>query len=142
MKEFFLILFFAQSIVITAEPIDIKNSVILRLANPVSAITSGAHVRIDVTNSIDGTVDFSEIVSVLDYLKKQFPAGSVTAILTASNEEKLVLDNVNGSTNGENAELILSSSSGVPTNVEFSELEIESSSELIGVTVTWQNFSK
>jgi hypothetical protein len=142
MKEFFLILLFAKSIVITAEPIDIRNSVSLSMAEPVSAITSGAHVRIDVTNSLVGTTDFSNIVSVLDHLKMQFPVGSVVAILTTTTGEKMILDKVSGSTNGENAELVLSSSSGLPTGIEFSELKIESSIELLGVTIIWQNYSK
>jgi hypothetical protein len=141
MKEFFLILFFAQSIAITAEPIDIKNSVSFRLADPVSAITSGAHVRIDVTNSLTGTIDFSDIVSVLDYLKVQFPSGSVIAILTTATGEEMVLDNVSGSSNGEIAELVLSSSSGMLTDVDFSELTIQSLTRLNDVTVTWQNYS-
>lgn len=142
MKEFFLILFFAQSIAITAEPIDIKNSVSLNLVDPISAITSGAHVRIDVTNSLAGAVDFSNIVSVLDHLKMQFPTGSVIAALTTTTGERMVLDNINGSTNGENAELLLSASTGLSIDVEFDELVIESVIELYGVTVTWQNYSK
>ena len=142
MKEFFLILLFAKSIAITAEPIDIRNSVSLSLAEPISAITSGAHVRIDVTNSLVGTTDFSNIVSVLDSLKMQFHSGSVIAILTTTSGERMTLDKVSGSTNGENAELVLSSSSGLPTGIEFSELKIESSTELVGVTIIWQNYSK
>ncbi len=142
MKEFFLILLFAKSIAITAEPIDIRNSVSLSLAEPISAITSGAHVRIDVTNSLVGTTDFSNIVSVLDSLKMQFPSGSVIAILTTTSGERMTLDKVNGSTNGENAELVLSSSSGLPTGIEFSELKRESTTELVGVTIIWQNYSK
>jgi len=142
MKEFFLILFFAEAIALTDEPIDISDRVSFNLAKPISAITSGAHVRIDVTKSLAGTVDFSSIVSVLESLKMQFPNGSVTAVLTTSNGEETILDQVSGSTIGEDAELILSSSSGVPTGVEFYKLEINSSRKLVGVTVVWQNHYK
>jgi len=71
MKEFFLILFFAKSIVVTPEPIDIVDSVSLKFAEPVSAITSGAHIRIDVTDSVRDSVGLANIVAVLDYLKKK-----------------------------------------------------------------------
>ena len=142
MKEFFLMLFLAKSIAITTEPIDIIGNVNLSLAEPVSAITSGANVRIDITNSLEGKIDLSNIVSVLDYLKAQYPNGSVKAILTTSTGERVILENVSGSTNGENAELVISSSSGLQTGIEFSKLEIESSKKLLGVSITWQNHSK
>jgi hypothetical protein len=142
MKEFFLILFFAKVISLTNEPIDVNNRVSFDLKESVSAITSGAHIRIDVTNAIAGTVDLSNSVSVLDTLKVKFPDGSVKAVLTADNGEKTVLDKISGSTNGEVAELILSSSSGVPTGIEFSKLELESSRKLEDVKIAWQNYYK
>jgi hypothetical protein len=142
MKEFFLILFLAKSIAITTEPIDIVNSVSLILAEPVSAITSGENLLIDVTSSLVGTIYFSNIVWFLEYLKTQYPNGSVKAILTTSTGQSVILDNVSGSANGENAELVISSSSGLQTGIEFSELKIESSKKLLGVSVTWQNHSK
>jgi hypothetical protein len=77
MKEFFLILFFAKSVVITPEPVDIASIVTFDLPEPVSAITSGAHVRIDVSESLPSDLDVSDPVAVLEYLAVRFPDGSV-----------------------------------------------------------------
>jgi hypothetical protein len=142
MKEFFLILFYAKALTLTVEPIDIENHASIRLKEPLSAITSGAHVRIDVTKIISGTVDLSDTVLVLETLKLKFPNGSIKVTLSANDDQIIVLDRISGSTNGKTSELILSSSTGVPTGVEFSKLEIESSTKLSAVTVIWQNYSK
>jgi hypothetical protein len=142
MKEFFLILFFAKSIVVTPEPIDIVDSVSLKFAEPVSAITSGAHIRIDVTDSVRDSVGLANIVAVLDYLKKKYPDGSVSASLTTATGEATILDKTGGSANAESAQLILLSSTGVPTGIDFSEVEIVSTADLKGVSVTWQNHYK
>jgi hypothetical protein len=142
MKEFFLILFFAESVLLTPQPVDIEGEVTLQLAEPVSAITSGANVRIDVTGNIVDTVDLSNAVAVLDYLAQRYPDGSVTATLTTDRGEKTILERVSGSTSGEKAELVVSSSSGVQTDIDFSELRIASTTPLRAVTVTWQNHAK
>ena len=142
MKEFFLILFFAKSIVITPEPIDIVGDVTFELAEPISAITSGAHVRIDVSRSLPGNLDASDPVAVLDYLSGHFPDGSIRAILTAESGQSEILERVSGSSDTTNAELIVSSPAGVETGVDFSKLTIESTIRLNGITVVWQNHAK
>ena len=142
MKEFFLILFFAESVLLTPEPIDIAGEVALELAEPVAAITSGAHLRIDVTGSIPSSVELSDVVAVLDYLGERYPDGAVTAKLSSDSEETAILGRSSGSSNGERAELILSAASGVPTGIDFSELRILSTTPLRSVTVTWQNHAK
>ena len=142
MKEFFLILFFAKSLLLTPEPIDIEAEVTLQLAEPVSAVTSGAHLRIDVTHSIAGSVELPNVEAVLDYLAERYPDGSVTATLTTGSGEQAILERVSGSTGGERAELIVSSSSGIQTDVDFSEVKIATKTPLQSVTVTWQNHAK
>lgn len=142
MKEFFLILFFAKSVLITPEPVDIINSTTFTFGEPISAITSGAHVRIDVSRSVGAEVDLADIVGVLEHLDQNFPNGSVTATLTTASGKTKILDVCSGSTNGKNAELILSSSSGIPTQTGFIKLQIDSSIDLLGVTVKWRNHQK
>ena len=142
MKTFFLILFFAKSVAITTEPIDISHGISFHLTEPISAITSGAHVRIDLTSSLVGTVDLSNTVSVLDYLREHFPNGSITGTLTAMSGETITLDWLGSATSGDDAKLILASSSGVPTDMAFSELKIDTSIELSDVNIIWQNHSK
>ena len=142
MIEFLQILFFAKSLLLTPEPVDIEGEVTLQLAEPISAITSGAHVRIDVTGSIPSSVDLSNVVAVLDYLAERYPDGSVTATLITRSGEQAILERVSGSTGGERVELIVSSSSGTETDVDFSEMKIVTTTPLRGVTVTWQNHAK
>lgn len=140
--EFLQVLFFAESFLLTPGPIDIEGEVTLQLAEPVSAVTSGAHLRIDVTRSIPSSVDLPNVVAVLDYLAKRYPAGSVTATLVTGSGERAILERVSGSTGGERAELIVSSSSGIQTEVDFSEVRIATTTPLRAVTVTWQNHAK
>lgn len=142
MKEFFLILFFAKSVALTPEPIDIVSDVTFELAEPVSAITSGAHVRIDVSRTLPGNLDASDPVAVLDYLSVQFPDGSVSATLTTGSGQSQILDRVGGASDGTRAELMVSSSTGVETGTDFSELTIETTVRLNSVTVVWQNHAK
>lgn len=142
MKEFFLILFLGKSLVLTPMPIDLADEVTLELGAPVSAVTSGAHLRIDVTRSVPSSIDLADVVDVLDYLAGQFPAGSVTATLTSDTGAAQVLDEIGGSSDGKTAELIVSSAAGVPTGIDFSRLKIVTTVPLTAVTVTWQNYKK
>ena len=142
MKEFFLILFLGNSLALTPTPIDIVDEVTLELGAPVSAVTSGAHLRIDVARSVPSSIEPDAVVDVLDYLAGQFPAGSVTATLTTDTGEAQILDKVGGSSDGKTAELTISSSTGVPTGIDYSELTIVTAVPLEGVTVTWQNYKK
>ena len=142
MKEFLLILFLGKSVALTPMPIDIIDEVTLELGEPVSAVTGGAHLRIDVTRGVPSSIDLGDVVDVLDYLAGQFPAGSVTATLTTDTGVAQTLDQVGGSSDGRTAELILSSSTAVPTGIDFSELKIDTTIPLPAVTVTWQNYRK
>jgi hypothetical protein len=142
MKALFLILLFGKSVVVTPEPIDIVGEVAFQLPEPISAITSGAHVRIDVTRSLPGTIDSSNAVAVLDYLKAEYPDGSVTATLVTESGQKTILDRVGGSFGEDSAELTLWTLSGVETGVDFSELKIETTTTLEDVIVLWQNYKK
>ena len=142
MIEFLQILFFAKSVLLTPEPIDIKGEISLQLAEPVSALTSGAHVRIDVTRNIPSSVDLPNVVAVLDYLAERFPDGSVTATLMTVAGERVILERVSGSTSGERAEVVISSPSGVQTDIDFSEVKVATTTPLRAVTVTWQNHAK
>ena len=116
--------------------------VAFQLPEPVSAITSGAHVRIDVTRSLPSNIDTSNVIAVLDYLKAKYPDGSVTATLVTESGQTTILDRVGGSAGGEVAELTLWTLSGVETGVDFSELKIETTTRLEGATVLWQNHKK
>jgi hypothetical protein len=142
MKELFLLLFFAKSVVIAPEPIDIVGEVSFQLPEGIAAITSGAHVRIDVTRSLPGDIDNSNVIAVLDYLRAKYPGGSVTATLVADSGQETILDRVGGSAGGKGAELVLWTLSGVETGVDFSELIIETTKSLDDVTVVWRNHKK
>jgi hypothetical protein len=141
-KEFFLILFLAKSVAITPEPINISNGVTFHLAEPVSAITSGAHLRIDVSGSLARHKDVKGVVNILQLLEEEFPQGSITGALTTAEGDTIILDRLSGSTDGLDAELILASSVRMPADIEFTEITLNSSVELIGVTITWRNHSK
>ena len=65
MKEFFLILFFSKSILLTPTPVTLEGIVSLVPEEPISAITTGASVEIDISSIIvkgqnEGIVEFRE----------------------------------------------------------------------------------
>jgi hypothetical protein len=141
MKDFFLILFFSKVVVLTPGPIDIVDSVTLQLGSPISAVTEGAQLRIDVSEQMSEQSQDLQISSILERLRQRFPSGSLSARLITPEGEELVLDTVSGATDGSSAELILSSSNGVKTNLEFTQVKIVTSRELRCVTISWQNYS-
>jgi hypothetical protein len=142
MKEFFLILFFAKSVMLSDAPGDILGEVDLSPDEPVSAITSGAHLRLDLTEQLKGRIDLADSVAVLAHLERMYPQGTVSGRLLALDGQEFLLDRSSGATDGKSAELLLSASSGLPTGLDFSRVWVTSSIPLYGVTVTWQNHAK
>ena len=139
MLEFLKILFYAKSILLTPQVIDIDGELSIDLNPPVSAITKGAAVVIDVSSISDeiGTKGLG-IKKSREFLNKLLPKGSVFAKLQNKNDT-VVLDRMAFALGNSDAKLILSAENGVPTGVDFNTLDIVSNVPLERVTVTWKN---
>ena len=141
MKEFFLILFFSKTVLLTPVPVNISGEMVIRPEKPLEAITSGASLEIDVSD-FTGRMKIKEtgILEVKQILKEKIPQGSVTATLHGSKGEKVALNESGFSIANDGARLSLYADSGIPTNVAFNKITITSSTELRGVKVYWKNF--
>lgn len=141
MKEFFLILFFSKTILLTPVPVNISGERVIRPEKPLEAITPGASLEIDVSD-FTGRMRMKEMgmLEVKKNLKERIPEGSVSATLHGPNGEKVVLNESGFSISNDGAKLTLFADHGVPTNVAFNKITITSSTELRGVKVYWKNF--
>ena len=140
MKEFFLILFFSKTVLLTPDPINIHDETFLVPQEPVTAITNGASLRIDVSNlHKDLGIKRGGLTESRVILKKLIPSGSVKAELH-SKGEVVTLNQESYSIFNDGAELVLSSEAGIPTNIAFHKIKIISLVNLDGVKISWRNF--
>lgn len=141
MKEFFLILFFSKTILLTPVPVNISGEMVIRPEKLLEAITPGASLEIDVSD-FTGRMKMKEmgILEVKEILKEKIPEGSVRATLYGSKGEKVVLNESGFSITNDGAKLTLFADSGIPTNMAFNKITITSNTELRGVKVYWKNF--
>lgn len=141
MKEFFLILFFSKTILLTPVPVNISGEMVISPEKPLEAITPGASLEIDVSD-FTGRIKMKELgmIEVKKILKERIPEGSVSATLHGAKGEKVLLNESGFSISNDGAKLTLFADQGIPTNVAFHRITITSNSELRGVKVYWKNF--
>ena len=149
MKEFLLSLIFGKMILLTPNPIDIyQDWVNIELKKPVSAITEGAMVNVELESNrhFSDTVKAQENIS--KYLKGLYPDDSIEAVLTTKDNKIIQLTNTGFYTSGysesENIKVLikLTGQPRIPTDMEFTSLKIRSMNRLEKVLVHWKNFSK
>jgi hypothetical protein len=141
MKEFFLILFFSKWVALTPQPIDIEYEIVLNPEKPLTAITGGAGVHIDLG-------DFAPAVGIkrvgieesMRILNEMIPPERVSGYLLTGDGQRISLDKAYFSLENDQAWMVLTSSSGIPTGPEFVTLSIRSSVEIRGVSVYWKNY--
>jgi len=135
MKEFFTMLFFGSSLLLTPVPIDIgKEWVNLTPKKQIKAINCGAKLFLDITKSV-GNID---AVGLLD---KMLPAGTIEAELIPETGPSYVLRNSSAYGFSDNKVLAILMADSVPLNIKFNKVRLRSSIRLKSVTVTWMNYS-
>jgi hypothetical protein len=138
MKEFFLILFFSKTILLTPDPINLFGEMEIIPDKPLKAITSGATIQLDVSSMIGKNQGITEFDKTME---KNFPAGSFQATLYGSNNKEVTLRyDGHYSFSDKDVRLTLSTDSGVPTDAEFSKVRITSSIRLKNIKVFWKNY--
>ena len=137
MKEFFLMLFFAKSILLTPGGVDLTHEWLqILLDEPLEAITSGAAIYVDVTKHVDADIS-------IDELDDTFPPGTIKVRLVREASQDTLLENNSAYTFEEGkVYLNLDAADGVPTDKGFTEMYIQSSKPLGGVSLVWTNYRK
>jgi hypothetical protein len=143
MKTFLLILFFGKSVLLTPDYVDIDKDFTIELNESISAITSGASIKIDVVENLK----YEEGVDISNFrqrVRELYPPNSIEASLIEKNGEitKLVYGGSGIMFNNKNTLLSLESYGGVPTDREFVKVIIHSKVTLDSVLVNWVNYKK
>jgi hypothetical protein len=139
MLTFLKILFLGSWVTLTSEPVDIGPEALkLELDTPISAITPGANIRID----ISAYLKQGDISSRLKEAKEFMPQGCLLAQLTDSDGGIHLLDVVSGSADKKTMHLVLSKREGLSTNIDFNEVSITSCKSIQNITVVWANSKK
>lgn len=142
MKEFFLILFFSKWVALTPQAIDIVNEIVLNPDKPLTAITGGAGVHIDLSNVAPAVgIKQTGIEESMRILSELIPPEGVSGYLLTGEGQRISLDKAFFALENDRAWMILTSSSGIPAGLEFVTLSIRSSVEIRGVLVYWKNYS-
>jgi len=143
MIEFFTILFFGKTILLTPSEIDIDvGNVVyeLPLDEPLVAVSGGASIQIDVTNmlKLDESMtvrQFREVATI------RFRGSAILANLIA--ESATIRLDFDGATSvDENSVRIILEADDIPLDLEFNRLTLETSVPLRQVSVFWKNYSK
>ncbi len=143
MFDFFLILFFSKMVLLTPSYVDINHGVdgyTVILQEPISAITPGASIQIDVTEMLDpfGKGDLFKIRSAISDLFKE---GSIKVTLGEGSEAiRLVYEG--GSLIGDDSVFLALSGENIPTGVDFNKLIIKTEIQLKRVKIYWKNYKK
>lgn len=140
MKEFFLILFFAKSILLTPDPVDFRDRIELTPGEPIEAITSGAGIEIDVSSMVSRGPD-DDFLVLREKILERFPPGTIRGTLVGSEAPDVVLSYQGHSSIGEDEVVLLlnADESGIPTGVPYSKVIIVSDIELQGISIVWKN---
>lgn len=125
---------------ITDSPVNIENQpVVIEFQKPLTAITSGAHIQLNVSNSITA----ENMVEAFEEIENEFPSGCVTGSLNAKDIEGLDISQMGESWGGKDqVYLKLSSTLGVPTDTAYESIVIKSCREITGTDIVWYNHSK
>jgi hypothetical protein len=142
MKELLLILFFSEWVLLTPQAVDISTELVLTPDKPMTAITSGAGVHIDLKDFAGGvSLKKTRITESTRILRERIAPESVRGYLLTDAGEQTLLDRAFFSLENDQAWIVLTASTGIPTDLEFVTLSIQSSVELRNVRVYWKNYS-
>lgn len=140
-------MFFSETVLITNTPIDIINNQKIVLKKPLNAITSGAHIKIEITNMFKKEL---EKVFSLEHLKnmklkieKTINPKNIKILLYTKENKKINLLLEKGYLEiNKNSISILFTNSEAILEKKFYTIEINTSILLKKVNISWINFKK
>ena len=129
-------MFFGRTFLLTPEPVSISESWLeLTPQKPISAVTGGAALHVDVTQEIG-------YVSITGDLERIIPPGTVTAELIPESGAPIRITNGPSGHGKEDVFLILVPENGeVPTDTKFRKIRIRSVRPLKRAKISWRNYT-
>jgi len=144
MWELIKILFFGKAVLLTPIPIDIdvmepqwQGQYEIVMDKPISAITGGARIEIDVTEMID-VESFSDYRKIRQQVESKFPPGSIEILLVG--EENTKIYSTEFSSIGKDSVSLIVGDIVFPIGVSYSKAIITSYVTLERVKVIWKNY--
>ena len=138
MLTFFKTLFFGTWITLTPEPVTLDAEPLeILLSEPISALTQGANVRIDISAHISAV----DVISQLDQAKEFMEPGCLAAELITTDGSSYTFDKLHHSAGDDSTQLVLSKRLGAPTDVDFVRVTVKSCKKVTEAVVIWSNWA-
>ncbi len=142
MKTFFLLLFFSSNSLLTESYVTIKdNTHIINIKKPISAITDGASLLIDISSMIPD-IENKSITQLRKDVINIFESFIITAKLIGKTNNVTLAYSGHSMITNKQVFLTLESNKNLSKLGKWSKVIISSSKELTDVKVYWKNFSK
>lgn len=114
----------------------LHGEVVFTLEEPVSALTSGAYIEVDVSSLFET----SDVFWAPEAMNEVLPAGSIEASLLTADEEAVELTFQGGFKKaGDEIWVALHATDGVPTDREFVRITVRSTVRIENAVVQWNN---
>lgn len=143
MKELILTLLFAKELLLTPVPVSFKGPLTIVPEKPISAITKGAALEIDVTPMLPVRAGSLFKYWEMGAFKREFPPGAIRAALVEKDGRTIALqyDGQAAVSNGR-LWLMLSYDQAMPTDAKFVKINVFSEVSLKDVRIYWKNYGK
>ncbi len=144
MMTFLKLLFFSKVILLTPVPVDLHvGANTIPLPEPIEAISPGASVEIDVTSLVNPGMErdlIKDLLTLDDKIKKLFSGETIVALLVSEEGERAELIHHGGYTIGKtDVRISLLNKDGMPVDVEFIFLQINTTLPMKDVRIYWKN---
>lgn len=134
MKEFLAILFLSKVILLTPAAVDLNSKWFeITPRHSLKAVTSGAHISVDLTAEARGTRDFAALEAL-------FPKGTIEAKMVTESGQEVTLCDGGHWRSKDTVGVTLGGCPSLSTDVRFTKVLVRSARPLHGVTITWCNF--
>lgn len=138
---FVQLLLFLTVVPLTSTPIDVNGQFEIVPEKPIKALNNGAFVAIDVSRG--ASIDDLRITQVRTEIKRQYPLGSIEAMLYSKGESIVQLNYASIAVFQEDgsmkARIMLTNPAQMPVGIEFDRVEISSVVPLRDVDIYWIN---
>lgn len=113
----------------------------IKLNEPISAITTGAAIQIDVSEMVLTGGQKMNLLETRRTVSDMFSKGSIEAALIAGNKRIMLTYQGGTLVNNDSARLVLSGNED-PIGVDFSAIVIKTDVKLERVKIYWKNYKK
>lgn len=144
MWESILIMFLGKTILLTPAPITVPaggSGVSIHLVEPISALTSGANIQIDVSGMAVDARSKADYRQSRKFVDSTFPVGSVEVTLEGDESNPATLSFHGASATRENMVRLILSRKNLETDIEYRRLTVRTTVELSGISIYWRNFT-